>query len=133
MSIIQDLYDSEIDFCLTVGSFWDAGFQVKLGSDVNGFVCEAQLESYRDAQDWLVGAALAHYPNSVFAFEYRDFPNRHVFERSQEADRERGYVTCESRDTKRGGSADGGRATSPHQTDRDDADTLKGRAPTADA
>lgn len=80
MSIFQDLHDSDIDFCLIVGS----GFQVKLGSELKGFDCTAQLDSYSEVEDWLVGAALAHHPTTEFARRYRDHPRGDTFERSQE-------------------------------------------------
>jgi hypothetical protein len=75
MSVIQDLHDSQLEFSLIAGH---TGFQVRLGGERPA--CEAQLESFRDAQDWLVGAALAHHPDSAFAFQYRDYPHRHVFD-----------------------------------------------------
>jgi hypothetical protein len=36
VSILQRLYDSEINF--EVSCFWDAGFDVRLGDAVNGFL-----------------------------------------------------------------------------------------------
>ena len=36
--LFKDLYDSEINVSLSW--FWDAGFTVKIGDDVNGFVAQ---------------------------------------------------------------------------------------------
>jgi hypothetical protein len=36
MTIFQQLYDNEINFSLN--TFWDAGFEVKLGDRMNGFI-----------------------------------------------------------------------------------------------
>jgi hypothetical protein len=41
MSIMQRLYDSEIN--ATMSSFWDDGFYVKLGDEMNGFRAEGAL------------------------------------------------------------------------------------------
>jgi hypothetical protein len=64
-SVLDALYDSEIN--ATVSSFWDGGFTVKLGDDMNGFVAEAEFKTFAEAEVWLIGAACKHYPNSVFA------------------------------------------------------------------
>src|SRR4051794_41297797 len=38
--ILQDLYDSEINY--TIATFWDAGFRVMLGDDLDGFIAETR-------------------------------------------------------------------------------------------
>jgi len=45
--ILQDLYDSEINF--SISSFWDAGFEVKLGDDLNGFVASGIAKTFDEA------------------------------------------------------------------------------------
>jgi hypothetical protein len=65
MSIFQPLYDSEINF--VVSCFWDNGFEVKLGDDLNGFVAETVVESWDEIEPWLTMQALLHYPESDFA------------------------------------------------------------------
>jgi len=67
MSIMQKLYDSEIN--VFVSSFWDGGFEVKLGDEMNGFVAEAQVETWDAVEEWLDQAARQHYPKSVYASE----------------------------------------------------------------
>lgn len=65
MSIFQLLYDSEINF--SISTFWDAGFDVKLGDDMNGFQAETQVRTIAEAEEWLAATARQHYPDSVFA------------------------------------------------------------------
>jgi hypothetical protein len=43
MSIFQRLYDSEINF--EVSGFYDAGFGVRLGDHLNGFLTEGKVET----------------------------------------------------------------------------------------
>ena len=63
--LFQDLYDSEINFQIT--TFWDAGFNLRLGDEVNGFVAETTVKTFREAFAWFYDQALLHYPNSDFA------------------------------------------------------------------
>ena len=65
MSIFQRLYDSEINF--EVSGFYDAGFGVRLGDHLNGFLTEGKVETWADAETWLREQALAHFPDSKFA------------------------------------------------------------------
>jgi len=65
MSIIQKLYDSEIN--VSIASFWDAGFEVRLGDDMNGFKDQTSVKTFAEAEAWLRDAAIRHYPNSDFA------------------------------------------------------------------
>jgi hypothetical protein len=65
MEVMQSLYDSEINF--TIETFWDGGFDVKLGDRMNGFVWEENFDTLQQAVDALVSAACDHYPESVFA------------------------------------------------------------------
>lgn len=67
--ILQDLYDSEINY--TIAAFWDCGFRVMLGDDVNGYDAETRVPSFAEAVQWLALAAIEHYPNSEFAKKYR--------------------------------------------------------------
>lgn len=70
MSVLQDLYDSEINF--TVSTFWDGGFDVKLGDAMNGFVAEERFRRWGEVEAWLKDKAIEHFPNSLFAKIYRD-------------------------------------------------------------
>ncbi|WGD55086.1 hypothetical protein QA641_15015 [Bradyrhizobium sp. CB1650] len=65
--ILQGLYDTEVN---SIVAFWDAGFEVKLGDDLNGFVAEAHVKSVAEAAEWLRAQAVEHYPESVFAKAY---------------------------------------------------------------
>jgi|Tabmets5t2r1_1033131.scaffolds.fasta_scaffold151921_2 hypothetical protein len=65
MSTFQRLYDSEINFSITC--FWDGGFEVKLGDDLNGIAAETRVMSWEEIEPWLSMQALLHYPESDFA------------------------------------------------------------------
>lgn len=65
MSIMQRLYDSEIN--AVVSSFYDDGFYVKLGDEMNGFVAEGHCITWADVEEWLTAMARIHYPMSDFA------------------------------------------------------------------
>jgi hypothetical protein len=66
--ILQDLYDSEINF--SIDTFWDAGFEVKLGDVTNGFKAETTVYTITEAVEWLRATAVETYPESVFAQTY---------------------------------------------------------------
>ncbi len=65
MSIVQRLYDSEINF--EVSGFYDAEFDVRLGDALNGSLAEGKVETWAEAEAWLRDQALAHFPDSRFA------------------------------------------------------------------
>lgn len=65
MSIFQRLYDSEINF--EVSGFYDAGFDMRLGDALNGFVAQGKVETWEAAEAWLRDQALALFPDSKFA------------------------------------------------------------------
>jgi len=67
MSVLQRLYDSEINF--QISTFWDAGFDVYLGNNYGGFLAEENFRTFDEATAWLGEAAIKHYPNSKFARE----------------------------------------------------------------
>lgn len=70
MGVLQDLYHSEINF--SVSTFWDGGFDVKLGDAVNGFVAERSFDRWGQVEPWLMEQAITHFPDSLFAKVYRD-------------------------------------------------------------
>lgn len=70
MSVIQDLYHSEINF--SVSTFWDNGFDVKLGDGMNGYKAEANLDRWGLVEPWLIEQTIKHFPDSLFARMYRD-------------------------------------------------------------
>lgn len=59
--ILEDLYDSEINFSLT--ALWDSGITARIGLD-------GPSEEHRcvaDAVEWLARRAVSLYPESKFA------------------------------------------------------------------
>lgn len=68
MSVMQDLYDSEINVKLM--SRWDIGWKVRLG-DTEEDALEFMVDTWQELEDWLVKEAIARYPNSEFAAKYR--------------------------------------------------------------
>lgn len=47
----QQLYDREINF--SISTFWDGGFTVKIGDELNGFRAETTVATYAEALEWL--------------------------------------------------------------------------------
>ncbi|WP_315731636.1 MULTISPECIES: hypothetical protein [unclassified Bradyrhizobium] len=60
IDIPQHLYDREINF--SISCFWDGGFMVKLGDDLNGFLAEETVSTFDEALAWLELTADEHYP-----------------------------------------------------------------------
>lgn len=59
--IFKLLYDNEINF--TISTFWDAGYTVKLGGELNGFIDSSTgLPTIDDAINELMTMAMRHYP-----------------------------------------------------------------------
>ncbi len=69
MSILQELYDSEINFVLS--TLWDAGFDWRLGDELNGFKAEGCGLTLDEAIGQLAFAAFKNYPDSVFTKTHR--------------------------------------------------------------
>lgn len=70
MSVFQDLYHSEINF--TVSTFWDGGFDVKLGDEMNGYVAQTNVNRFGQVEPWLIEQTIQHFPKSLFTRMYRD-------------------------------------------------------------
>ena len=69
-SICNDLYASEINFAIS--TFWDSGYTVQLGDNMNGFLEEsACIYDLDEVADELTRLAIKHFPNSKFALENR--------------------------------------------------------------
>lgn len=62
---LQRIYNSEINF--SISSFWDGGFDVKLGDERNGFVSETSLDNFNNVVLWLIEEVLEKYPKSVYS------------------------------------------------------------------
>ena len=82
--VLAGLYASEIN--VSIVSFWDGGFTVKLGDEINGFVAEAIFGqggdplSFFEVATWLDAAAREHYPNSKYAGFERVAPGASLLE-----------------------------------------------------
>ena len=69
MDILQEVYDSEINFRLAC--FWDGGFDVEIGDALNGFKARSIVFTVAEAVEWIKSKALELYPNSEFSRKYR--------------------------------------------------------------
>jgi hypothetical protein len=67
LAVLQALYKSEIN--CEISSFWDVGWEVKLGDRMNGWRAQARLanDDLESAARWLIAEAKRAYPNSDFA------------------------------------------------------------------
>lgn len=67
LEVIAALYDSEIN--CGMASFWDAGFEVWLGDEVNGkrAIRSFYPDKFDEAGKWLHEAALEYHPESEYA------------------------------------------------------------------
>jgi hypothetical protein len=64
-TVIPDLYASEIN--ATIEWFWDGGFEVAIGDDMNGWCSRGNCDTWVEALEWLQDAAIAAWPDSAFA------------------------------------------------------------------
>ena len=64
MTILQELYDSEINW--RIDTFWDGGFFWYLGLSPE-YKAEGESNNLNAAIDALKQAAFEHFPDSVFA------------------------------------------------------------------
>ena len=64
LDMLAEVYDSEINWAME--SFWDGGYTVKLGDEMNGFKEEWQADTIAHALWRLPGAIERHYPESDF-------------------------------------------------------------------
>ena len=63
---LNALYDSEIN--VEISSFWDGGWTVKIGDQMNGFKAEMTFDDLdENTARWLTKTACELYPESVFA------------------------------------------------------------------
>jgi hypothetical protein len=78
ISVLCSLYASDIKVSICISSFWDDGWEVKLGDTVSGVkagrtFANAELDK---AAHWLAEQASLHYPESDFARRFVDFKER---------------------------------------------------------
>lgn len=76
MSVLQDLYDSEIN--ISISTFWDGGFDVKLGDEMNGFWAETTVRRFGEIEPWVVTQVVEKQPGSLFAKMYGEGKSRAV-------------------------------------------------------
>lgn len=72
---LQDIYDSEINF--SISTFWDGGFDWKLGDEMNGYKAEGGTFTFGEAVESLALATHQHYPESLFHLDREEFTRRH--------------------------------------------------------
>lgn len=63
--VLDKLYNSEINW--HISSFWDNGFDVKLGDEMNGFDAETNVATSTEAAAWLDEQARKWYQRSKYA------------------------------------------------------------------
>ena len=68
LNIFQELYDSEINF--SISTFWDGGFETKLGDDVNSFLAHTICDTMIEVAEFLKRSAIVYYPKSDFSKKY---------------------------------------------------------------
>ena len=62
---MKRLYESEIN--CSISRFWDNGWDVKLGDEMNGFVAEGNFRTLDEAADFLDREARRHFSESVYS------------------------------------------------------------------
>ena len=69
--VLNDLYASEIN--ISIVSFWDNGYTIKLGDELNGFRVKFQVDASEAYLPHIIKTeAIKHYPNSEFAKKYKE-------------------------------------------------------------
>ena len=63
--VLDKLYDSEIN--CEPASFWDTGWKVRLGDEMNGYVAGTVVQTSAEAALWLDKQARKRYPRSKYA------------------------------------------------------------------
>lgn len=64
-TVIPALYASEIN--ARIEWFWDGGYDVAIGDEMNGWRARASVDGWCEALEWLRDAAVKHWPESEFA------------------------------------------------------------------
>ena len=59
IAALQALYDRDINFQLS--TFWDGGFTVRLGDEMNGFAAQGTFPTLEEPVAWLVSQAAIHF------------------------------------------------------------------------
>lgn len=70
-SLCKKLYDSEINF--VISTFWDSGYTVQLGDNMNGFLEESGcLDDTDEVARELTRMAIKHFPQSKFTLAHTE-------------------------------------------------------------
>ena len=72
-ALLSDIYRSEINISIT--SFWDDGYTVKLGDEMNGFRVTLRVRDGHNIVDLpaiIKNAVIRYYPNSDFAKRHKE-------------------------------------------------------------
>lgn len=67
-TLFKALYASEIN--IRFEWFWDAGFDVRLGDEINGFTEAFTSHDINEVEKWIEDIVKEKYPNSKFAKTY---------------------------------------------------------------
>ena len=68
--VLADLYAAEIN--IQISSFWDCGYSLALGDEMNGFKARGHVDRLSDAGQWFIDNGVMWYPKSPFAELYRE-------------------------------------------------------------
>ncbi len=64
-NILADAYANEINCGMSC--FWDAGWEVWIGDDMNGYKAKETVTDVTDAAHWLHTNIIKFYPDSAYA------------------------------------------------------------------
>lgn len=67
-NLFEALYKSEIN--LHISWFWDAGFDVKIGDEMNGFLATFSSYDLFEIEKWIEQKAKELFPDSKFSKTY---------------------------------------------------------------
>jgi hypothetical protein len=62
---LQKIYDSELN--IRISWLWDAGIDIRLGDEVNGYLAAETVQSTAEIVPWLQEAIAHFYPESTYA------------------------------------------------------------------
>lgn len=68
-NLFEALYKSEIN--LHISWFWDAGFDVKIGDEMNGFLATFSSYDLFEIEKWIEQKAKELFPDSKFSKTYK--------------------------------------------------------------
>lgn len=84
--VMNRLYQSEIN--CAISSFWDNGWDVRLGDEMNGFRAEGNFRTLDEAADFLDLEARKHFPESVYVLGPVEHEKRRAAHQQEKGDPE---------------------------------------------